>query len=150
MLNVCDQREIVQYFRLNAGAPMSELIGNYCKHYDLHISRARFMLEGERILAEDTAESLGLKDYDSIDAAMELTGSSTAAVHRRRKEEEKIVKRLDRATSAHRARVQPPAEPRSHLKHHDTIDVIVSSSAELPVAPSPPTHAASSGVVRAP
>ena len=37
-------------------------------------SQVRFMVDGERIAPDDTAEKLGLEDEDLIDVAMEQTG----------------------------------------------------------------------------
>ena len=37
-------------------------------------SQVRFMVDGERIAPEDTADKLGLEDNDLIDVAMEQTG----------------------------------------------------------------------------
>ena len=39
-------------------------------------TQVRFMVDGERIAADDTAEKLGLEDEDLIDVAMEQTGTA--------------------------------------------------------------------------
>merc|ERR1711907_918328 len=41
-------------------------------------SQVRFMVDGERIAPDDTAEKLGLEDEDLIDVAMEQTGGMKA------------------------------------------------------------------------
>lgn len=46
----------------------------YCSRLGLQASQVRFMVDGERIAADDTAEKLGLEDEDLIDVAMEQTG----------------------------------------------------------------------------
>ncbi|CAK9028946.1 unnamed protein product [Durusdinium trenchii] len=56
----------------------------YCSRLGLQASQVRFMVDGERIAADDTAEKLGLEemgcileDEDLIDVAMEQTGGLT-------------------------------------------------------------------------
>jgi large subunit ribosomal protein L40e len=46
----------------------------YCSRLGLQASQVRFMVDGERIAPDDTAEKLGLEDEDLIDVAMEQTG----------------------------------------------------------------------------
>ena len=38
----------------------------YCSRLGLQASQVRFMVDGERIAADDTAEKLGLEDEDAI------------------------------------------------------------------------------------
>merc|ERR1711915_1057842 len=58
--------------------PLRKLMDAYCSRLGLTASQVRFMVDGERISADDTAEKLGLEDEDLIDVAMEQTGGAPA------------------------------------------------------------------------
>merc|ERR1712137_1101956 len=68
---------------IKKSTPLRKLMDAYCSRLGLTASQVRFMVDGERISADDTAEKLGLEDEDLIDVAMEQTGGGddAAAAH---------------------------------------------------------------------
>merc|ERR1711933_641865 len=60
--------------------PLRKLMDAYCSRLGLQASQVRFMVDGERIAPDDTAEKLGLEDEDLIDVAMEQTGGAMKAM----------------------------------------------------------------------
>ncbi|OLP91593.1 Ubiquitin-like protein SMT3 [Symbiodinium microadriaticum] len=93
-------------FKIKKTTPLRKLMDAYCSRLGLQASQVRFMVDGERIAADDTAEKLGLEerfptvqnriarmeipfdalaaqdmsaqqDEDLIDVAMEQTGKAT-------------------------------------------------------------------------
>merc|ERR1712203_88512 len=69
-------------FKIKKSTPLRKLMDAYCSRLGLTASQVRFMVDGERISADDTAEKLGLEDEDLIDVAMEQTGGGDeAAAH---------------------------------------------------------------------
>jgi len=81
-LKVKDQQGSEVQFKIKKGTPLRKLMDAYCSRLGLTASQVRFMVDGERISADDTAEKLGLEDEDLIDVAMEQTGGGDdAAAH---------------------------------------------------------------------
>ena len=73
-LKVKDQQGSEVQFKIKKSTPLRKLMDAYCSRLGLTASQVRFMVDGERISADDTAEKLGLEDEDLIDVAMEQTG----------------------------------------------------------------------------
>ncbi|CAE8586604.1 unnamed protein product [Polarella glacialis] len=73
-LKVKDQQGSEVQFKIKKSTPLRKLMDAYCIRLGLQASQVRFMVDGERIAADDTAEKLGLEDEDLIDVAMEQTG----------------------------------------------------------------------------
>merc|ERR1712187_109341 len=73
-LKVKDQQGSEVQFKIKKTTPLRKLMDAYCSRLGLQSSQVRFMVDGERIGPEDTAEKLGLEDEDLIDVAMEQTG----------------------------------------------------------------------------
>merc|ERR1719356_2337022 len=81
-LKVKDQQGSEVQFKIKKSTPLRKLMDAYCSRLGLTASQVRFMVDGERISADDTAEKLGLEDEDLIDVAMEQTGGGDdAAAH---------------------------------------------------------------------
>merc|ERR1712172_106561 len=80
-LKVKDQQGSEVQFKIKKSTPLRKLMDAYCSRLGLTASQVRFMVDGERIAADDTAEKLGLEDEDLIDVAMEQTGGR-AECHR--------------------------------------------------------------------
>eukprot|EP00439_Symbiodinium_sp_Y106_P047030 s1620_g6.t1 len=75
-LKVKDQQGSEVQFKIKKTTPLRKLMDAYCSRLGLQASQVRFMVDGERIAADDTAEKLGLEDEDLIDVAMEQTGGA--------------------------------------------------------------------------
>merc|ERR1712075_34052 len=73
-LKVKDQQGSEVQFKIKKSTPLRKLMDAYCSRLELQASQVRFMVDGERIAPDDTAEKLGLEDEDLIDVAMEQTG----------------------------------------------------------------------------
>merc|ERR1711972_1211789 len=73
-LKVKDQQGSEVQFKIKKSTPLRKLMDAYCSRLGLQSSQVRFMVDGERIAPDDTAEKLGLEDEDLIDVAMEQTG----------------------------------------------------------------------------
>merc|ERR1712195_427142 len=77
-LKVKDQQGSEVQFKIKKSTPLRKLMDAYCSRLGLQASQVRFMVDGERIAPDDTAEKLGLEDEDLIDVAMEQTGGAPA------------------------------------------------------------------------
>merc|ERR1712186_161171 len=75
-LKVKDQQGSEVQFKIKKSTPLRKLMDAYCSRLGPQASQVRFMVDGERIAPDDTAEKLGLEDEDLIDVAMEQTGGS--------------------------------------------------------------------------
>merc|ERR1711935_1327601 len=83
-MGVKDQQGSEVQFKIKKTTPLRKLMDAYCSRLGLQASQVRFMVDGERIGPDDSAEKLGLEDEDLIDVAMEQTGGAPAmkkAVH---------------------------------------------------------------------
>merc|ERR1712190_251494 len=82
-MGVKDQQGSEVQFKIKKSTPLRKLMDAYCSRLGLTAAQVRFMVDGERISADDTAEKLGLEDEDLIDVAMEQTGGGddAAAAH---------------------------------------------------------------------
>ncbi len=78
-LKVKDQQGSEVQFKIKKSTPLRKLMDAYCSRLGLQASQVRFMVDGERIAPDDTAEKLGLEDEDLIDVAMEQTGGAVRA-----------------------------------------------------------------------
>merc|ERR1711933_661418 len=72
-LKVKNQQGSEVQFKIKKATPLRKLMDVYCSRLGLRASQVRFMVDGERILPDDTAERLGLEDEDLIEVAMEQT-----------------------------------------------------------------------------
>jgi len=75
-LKVKDQQGSEVQFKIKKSTPLRKLMDAYCSRLGLQASQVRFMVDGERISPDDTADKLGLEDEDLIDVAMEQTGGT--------------------------------------------------------------------------
>merc|ERR1711957_43461 len=71
-----DQQGSEVQFKIKKSTPLRKLMDAYCSRLGLQASQVRFMVDGERIAPDDSAEKLGLEDEDLIDVAMEQTGGA--------------------------------------------------------------------------
>jgi small ubiquitin-related modifier len=69
-----DQHGAEVQFKIKKATPLRKLMDAYCQRLGMNSTQVRFMVDGERISADDTAEKLGLEDEDLIDVAVEQTG----------------------------------------------------------------------------
>lgn len=53
---------------------MSKVFETYASRKGVQVNSLRFLLDGERIRAEDTPDGLDLDDQDQIDCMLEQTG----------------------------------------------------------------------------
>ena len=72
-LKVKDQQGSEVQFKIKKSTPLRKLMNAYCSRLGLQASQVRFMVDGERIAPDDTAEELGLADEGPIDVAKEQT-----------------------------------------------------------------------------
>jgi len=77
-LKVKDQQGSEVQFKIKKSTPLRKLMDAYCSRLGLQSAQVRFMVDGERIGPDDTADKLGLEDEDLIDVAMEQTGGRFA------------------------------------------------------------------------
>merc|ERR1712225_175751 len=75
-LKVKDQQGSEVQFKIKKTTPLRKLMDAYCNRLGMQSSQVRFMVDGERIAPDDTADKLGLEDEDLIDVAMEQTGAA--------------------------------------------------------------------------
>jgi len=73
-LKVRDQHGTEVQFKIKRGAKLTKLMQAYCQRIGNQPDHVRFMVDGERISGDDTAENLGLDDDDMIDVAVEQSG----------------------------------------------------------------------------
>jgi len=74
-LKVKDHQGLEVQFKLKKSTSLCKLMDAYCSRLGLQASQVRFIVNGERIAPDDTAEKLGLEDGDFI-VAMEQTGAA--------------------------------------------------------------------------
>merc|ERR1712188_358914 len=79
-LKVKDQQGSEVQFKIKKTTPLRKLMDAYCSRLGLQASQVRFMVDGERIGPDDTADKLGLEDEDLIDVAMEQTGGISSGM----------------------------------------------------------------------
>eukprot|EP00392_Amoebophrya_sp_AT5.2_P010701 g10766.t1 len=68
-----DQGNEVQ-FKIKKSSTLKKLMDAYCQRLGVRVGELRFMVDGERVTAEDTPDALGLNDDDLIDVSVEQTG----------------------------------------------------------------------------
>jgi len=61
-LKVKDQQGSEVQFKIKKSTPLRKLMDAYCSRLGLQASQVRFMVDGERIAPDDTAEKLGLEE----------------------------------------------------------------------------------------
>ncbi|KAJ2009688.1 SUMO protein smt3 [Coemansia thaxteri] len=67
-----DSSEVM--FRIKTTTKLSKLMQAYCTRTGQAAGSVRFLVDGQRISADDTPQSLGLEEGDSIDAMSEQVG----------------------------------------------------------------------------
>ena len=70
-LQVKDQQGVDAQFRIKKSTPLRKLMDNYCLRFAPQGSHVRFLVQGEVIAQEDTADKLGLKEGDLIIALLD-------------------------------------------------------------------------------
>ena len=68
-LQVKDQQGVDVQFKIKKSTPLRKLMDDYCSRFVPRASHVRFLVKGEFIAQDDTADKLGLKDGDLIDVA---------------------------------------------------------------------------------
>ncbi|ODV63292.1 SUMO family protein SMT3 [Ascoidea rubescens DSM 1968] len=64
------------YFKIKRSTPMKRLMEAFCKRQGKTLESLRFLSDGERVVAEDTPDSLELEDGDVIEAHREQIGGA--------------------------------------------------------------------------
>ena len=72
-LKVKDQQGSEVQFKTKKPTPLRKLMNAYGNRLGLQASHVRFMVDGECVAPDDTAEELGLGHEDLVDVAMEQT-----------------------------------------------------------------------------
>ncbi|KAI9503311.1 putative ubiquitin [Coemansia spiralis] len=67
-----DSSEVM--FKIKRNTKLAKLMQAYCTRTGQALGTVRFLVDGERINADNTPESLGLEDGDAIDAMTEQVG----------------------------------------------------------------------------
>ena len=80
LLKFSDQNGMELHLAVKMKAPLGKAIDRYCQLLNLQAAQARFMMDGVRIAPDDTAESLGLKNKDTIGVALEVHGSGGSGI----------------------------------------------------------------------
>jgi len=62
------------YFKIRKSTPMKKLMAAYCGRQSVSEDAIRFLVNGQRILPDQTPNSLDLEDNDIIDAVLAQTG----------------------------------------------------------------------------
>ena len=70
-LQVKDEQGGDAQFKIKKSTPMRKLMGEYCLRFVPPGSHVRFLVQGEVIAPEDTADKLGLKEGDLIIAVLD-------------------------------------------------------------------------------
>lgn len=61
-------------FKVKQKTPLSRVMDAFCKRIGKQRSSLRFLFDGERVQEDDTAATLGLEDFDKIEALNQQTG----------------------------------------------------------------------------
>ncbi|OAQ64206.1 ubiquitin-2 like rad60 SUMO-like domain-containing protein [Pochonia chlamydosporia 170] len=72
-LKVTDNNNEV-FFKIKSNTPLQKLMTAFCDRQGKDITSLRFLLEGVRINAEDTADILNMEDGDTIEVHQEQIG----------------------------------------------------------------------------
>jgi len=70
-LQVKDQQGVDAHFQIKKSTPMRKLMDEYCRRFVHQGSHVRFLVQGEVIAQDDTADNLGLKEGDLIIAVLD-------------------------------------------------------------------------------
>ena len=70
-LQVKDQQGVDAHFQIKKSTTMRKLMDEYCRRFVPQGSHVRFLVQGEVIAQEDTADKLGLKEGDLIIAVLD-------------------------------------------------------------------------------
>ena len=70
-LQVKDQQGVDAHFQIKKSTSLRKLMDEYCRRFVPQGSHVRFLVQGEVIAPEDTADKLGLKEGDLIIAVLE-------------------------------------------------------------------------------
>lgn len=62
------------YFKVKPRTSLKKLMDAYCKRAGVVRESVRFLVDGDRIKEDDTPETLGLENEDSIDAVIAQVG----------------------------------------------------------------------------
>ena len=75
-IRVKDQGGEETFFKVKCTTLMSKIFAAYAQRKGVQKSVLRFLLDGERINPEETADTLELEDHDQIDVLLEQYGGS--------------------------------------------------------------------------
>ncbi len=73
-VRVRDQTGEEMFFKVKKMTKMGKIFDAYSARRGLTASQLRFMLDGERIKADDTPKMLEIEDNDQIDVMLETVG----------------------------------------------------------------------------
>ncbi|CAM9100655.1 unnamed protein product [Ascophyllum nodosum] len=73
-IRVRDQTGEETYFKVKKTTRMEKVFTTYATRKGVSVSALRFLLDGQRVNAEDTPTSLELEDQDQIDCMLEQQG----------------------------------------------------------------------------
>ena len=76
-LKVRSQEGSELVFKIKKNTELKKLMDNYCSRLGISSTSWRFIYDGERIKANNTAEELQMEDGDEIDVMLEQLGGST-------------------------------------------------------------------------
>ena len=62
------------YFKIKKHPPLRKLMDAYCTRVGANPQSMRFLYDGRRIQADQTAKDLGMEDQDTIDVMLQQTG----------------------------------------------------------------------------
>ena len=73
-IRVKDQTGDETYFKVKKTTKMSKIFSAYAQRKGVPINSLRFLVDGDRVDANETPKSLELEDQDQIDCLLEQTG----------------------------------------------------------------------------
>eukprot|EP00904_Undaria_pinnatifida_P009381 jgi/Undpi1/5573/HiC_scaffold_2.g00849.m1 len=73
-IRVRDQTGEETYFKVKKTTRMEKVFTTYATRKGVSVAALRFLLDGQRVAAEDTPTSLELEDQDQIDCMLEQQG----------------------------------------------------------------------------
>ena len=75
-LSIKDQSGDETFFKVKKTTPMKKIMAAYAQRKGVPQDTLRFILDGERVVPEDTPKTLEMLDKDQIDCMLEMKGGS--------------------------------------------------------------------------
>jgi len=73
-IRVKDQQGEETFFKVKRGTKMSKVFSAYAQRKGVAAGQFRFLIDGERIMPDQTPADLDLEDQDQIDCLLQQTG----------------------------------------------------------------------------